>query len=109
MIEPSGAEKTVGQADGTDIAGIDAVKIIRLDHKGVAFPSPDGVAVPIRLHLSETRKRTAIHVDRAETVIGLGDVQKFSRCLDDFKRLRIDVVLKRTLRKAQPIRIVQAI
>src|SRR5215471_2160327 len=85
------------------------MEVIRLGHKGVAFPPADGVAMPIRHHCSLTRKRTAVHVDRAETVIRLRYVKNLSRRLDDLKWLGIDVVLKRTLGQAQPIRIIQAI
>lgn len=92
-----------------DIVRVDAVEIVRLDHKRVAFPSSDGVTVPIRLRLSLTRQRTAVHVDRAEAVIRLGDVENLSRHPGDLYWLWIDVVFKRTLRQAQPIRIVQAI
>src|SRR5262245_57607074 len=109
VIEPSNAEERVRQADGTDIAWIDAVEVVRLDYKSVAVPSPDGVAVPIRLYVSLRRKRTAIRIDRSEPVIRFGDVENLSRCLDNLKWLRIDVILKWTLRQAQSVRIVQAI
>src|SRR5262249_35537771 len=109
VIEPSNAEERVRQSVGTDIAWIDAVEIVRLDDKSVAVPSSDGVAMPIRLYFALWRKRTAIRVDRAEPVIRLGDVENLSWCLDNLKWLRIDVILKWTLRQAQSIRIVQAI
>src|SRR5215813_5341203 len=109
VIEPSNAQERVGEADATDIARIDPVEIIRFDHKRVAVPFADGVAIPIRLYVALRRQRAAVCVDRAETIIRLGDVQNLSRCLDYLKWLRIDVVLKRTLGEAQPVGIVQAI
>src|SRR5262245_23233447 len=65
--------------------------------------------MPVRLYVSQWRKRTAVRIDRAEPVIRFGDVENLSRCLDNLKWLRIDVILKWTLRQAQSIRIVQAI
>ena len=85
------------------------MEIVRFDHESVAIPSCNGVTVPGRSHRTLRRKRTPVHVERAEAVIRLGYVDNLFRCLDDLDWLRIDVVLKRTLRQAQPIRIVQAL
>src|SRR5215813_14188590 len=98
MIEPSSAQESVRQARGTDIGGIDTVEIVRLDHKNVALPASDRVPMPIGLHCSLRRKRTAVGVNRAKAVIRLGHVENLSWRLDDLHWLRIDVVLKRTLR-----------
>src|SRR6266566_2255209 len=50
---------------------INAVEIVRLDHKRVAVPSCNGVTVPGRSHRPHGRKRAAVHVERTETVIRL--------------------------------------
>src|SRR5215813_3507288 len=109
MIEPSSAEKTAREPDGTHIGGINAMKDVRLNYKRVTIPSSDGITVPIRSHFSKRRKRTAVHIYRAQTVIRFRYVENFFRRLEDLKWLRIDVILKRTLRQAQSVRIVQSL
>src|SRR5439155_5077545 len=88
---------------------VDAVEIVRLNHQRIAVPSSNVISVPVRHDLSRRRKRAAVQIDLSQAVIRLGDVDELPRRLDDLERLRIDVVLKRPLRQAQAIRIVQSL
>src|SRR5262249_36769644 len=44
-------------------------QVVGFDHERVAFPVPDRVAVPPRLRIAWLRKRAAIHINVAYTVI----------------------------------------
>src|SRR2546426_12767658 len=88
------------QSGGRHIVRINAVEIVRLDHKRVPVPSCNGVTVPSRSHRPHGRKGTAVHAEGTETVIGLGNVDNLFRCLDDFYRLGIDQGFKHTFTPA---------
>ena len=106
MIEPSNAMEARG-LDATNLVRIDATEVVRLNDQRIAVPSANRVAVPERLRLAEWWQRAAVHVDRAQPVVRFVDDENLRRRLDDLQRLWVDVVLKKTLRETQAVRIVQ--
>ena len=83
------------------------VEAERVDDERVAFPPADRVAVVARHE--GARMRTPVHVDRAQTVVGLVDDEDLLRRLDHLERLRVDMILERALRHAQAVWIVQSV
>ena len=85
-----------------------AAEVRRLDDQRVALPPAARVAEPPRRRVV-VRRRPAIHVDVAQTVVRLVGDQHQVLGLDDLPRLRMVVVLHQADRQAPHVRVVLAV
>src|SRR2546428_5517936 len=83
-----------------------SAQVVGLDHKRVAFPVSDRVAVPPWLRIALFRKCAAIHINVPDAVIGFVLDENELRCLNDLSRLRLLMELKETHRHAVGVRII---
>src|SRR6185436_2940211 len=83
-----------------------SAQVIGLDHKRVAFPVSDRVAIPPWLRIALFRKCAAIHIDVTYAVIRFVLDENELRRLNDLSRLRLLMELKETHREAIGVRII---
>src|SRR5262245_49494682 len=83
-----------------------SAQVVGLDHKRVAFPAPDRVAVPPWLRIALFRKCAAIHINVTDAVIRFVLDDNELRRLNDLSRLRLLMELKETHREAVGVGIV---